>query len=199
MSTPTLHLQQLVLNAQARFHRARHRILSLEAQAKIQQTHRVMDHARVNLKDLQSRKVYRQRMLLVSDDEIHTQMNGLWDRIVITHTPVDYGGGFTGSIMGTHVDPTTGKCWYLTGWLWPKEEEFPLHNHPWPEYILLLSGSLAFYFGATLIQLERGSGVFCPPELPHGGISLEETFMLMWMPCDHSFDTLEVVPKENGV
>ena len=173
-----------IADAQARFTRAKHKILELNAISQIHRTHRVIDAAQVKLNALHERDVLRQEMNPLSPTEVVMHLKGAWDEFIIKDTPTDFGGGFIGEILFVMQNPQTGECWYVMAWQWPADEEFPLHAHGWPEYFLVFSGHLAFYFGTQVIDLPAGRGIYVPGEVAHGGISLEATYLLHFIPCD---------------
>jgi len=68
--------------------------------------------------------------------------------------------------------------------------EFEQHHHDEREWLLVISGEMTIELRGETHHLKRGDMLYCPPGVPHGGVSLTDSWTL-WV----SIPSAEGYPK----
>ena len=65
----------------------------------------------------------------------------------------------------------------------------PEHSHPHEQITYVVQGVMEFHLGDQTQVLRAGSGVLCPPGVPHGAIVLDEPTVALdaWYPLREDY------------
>lgn len=121
----------------------------------------------------------------VFPDRLEMRLHAFAQTFVIDKTWQDYTGtGFAGKLSEILEDGP--RVHYVTSWVWPKGQVFPLHHHLWPEQHIVLSGYIVYSIDGRERRLSPGRSSLIRSGAIHGAKALEDSRVLVIITRDHS-------------